>query len=43
MSDRPSDSASLPAAHRNLSVTARNRARYATMALFFIAGMMYAS
>ncbi|ALP61380.1 MFS transporter [Paraburkholderia caribensis] len=43
MSDRPSDSASLPAAHRNLSASARNRARYATMALFFIAGMMYAS
>ncbi|SEI51664.1 MFS transporter [Paraburkholderia diazotrophica] len=43
MSDRPSDSASLPAAHRNLPVGARNRARYATMALFFIAGMMYAS
>jgi len=43
VSDRPSDSASLPAAHRNLSASARNRARYATMALFFIAGMMYAS
>jgi fucose permease len=43
VSDRPSDFASLPAAHRNLSVAARNRARNATMALFFIAGMMYAS
>ncbi|RKT25790.1 fucose permease [Paraburkholderia sp. RAU2J] len=33
----------LPAAHRDLSDTARQRARYATMAVFFIAGMMYAS
>ena len=33
----------LPAAHRDLPVTARQRARVATMALFFIAGMMYAS
>ncbi|MEX3897368.1 MFS transporter [Paraburkholderia sp. BR10954] len=38
-----SEFAVLPAAHRNLSVTARQRARIATMALFFIAGMMYAS
>ncbi|MFP3624592.1 hypothetical protein SB771_35550, partial [Burkholderia sp. SIMBA_051] len=30
VSDRPSESASLPAAHRNLSASARNRARYAT-------------
>ncbi|MGH8777472.1 MFS transporter [Paraburkholderia sp.] len=43
MSDRSSDLAALPAAHRNLPVAARNRARTATMALFFIAGMVYAS
>ena len=43
MSDRSSDFATPPAAHRNLPVAARQRARYATMALFFIAGMMYAS
>jgi fucose permease len=41
VSDRPPDAAILPAAHRDLPVAARNRARYATMALFFIAGMMY--
>jgi len=41
VSDRPPDIAMLPAAHRDLPVAARNRARYATMALFFIAGMMY--
>ncbi len=33
----------LPAAHRDLSSGDRRRARLATMALFFIAGMMYAS
>src|SRR5258706_312108 len=43
VSDRSSDFATPPAAHRNLPVAARQRARYATMALFFIAGMMYAS
>ncbi|WGS50092.1 MFS transporter [Paraburkholderia sp. D15] len=43
MSDHSPDLAALPAAHRALSITARQRARYATMALFFIAGMMYAS
>jgi len=42
--DQPaSEFAVLPAAHRDLPVTARQRARVATMALFFIAGMMYAS
>jgi fucose permease len=41
--DHPSDIAALPAAHRDLSDTARQRARFATMAVFFIAGMMYAS
>ncbi|MFX1735642.1 MFS transporter [Paraburkholderia sp. A1RI_3L] len=43
MSDQSPDFAALPAAHRNLPAAARNRARIATMALFFIAGMMYAS
>ena len=43
MSDRPSDFPALPAAHHALPAAARNRARNATMALFFIAGMMYAS
>ncbi len=43
MPDRPPDAAVLPAAHRKLPAAARNRARYATMAVFFIAGMMYAS
>jgi fucose permease len=43
VSDRPSEFATLPAAHASLPVAARRRARYATMALFFIAGMMYAS
>ncbi|MFP3272823.1 MAG: MFS transporter, partial [Paraburkholderia sp.] len=43
MSDRPSDFTALPAAHRNLPATSLKRARFATMALFFIAGMMYAS
>jgi fucose permease len=38
-----SEFAVLPAAHRDLSDTARQRARFATMAVFFIAGMMYAS
>jgi fucose permease len=31
------------AAHRRLPVATRERARYATMAVFFIAGMLYAS
>ncbi|MDR5749282.1 MULTISPECIES: MFS transporter [unclassified Caballeronia] len=31
------------AAHRKLPLAARERARYATMAVFFIAGMLYAS
>jgi fucose permease len=43
VSDRSSEFAALPAAHRDLSGTARQRARIATMAVFFIAGMMYAS
>ncbi|CAB3696215.1 Inner membrane protein YbjJ [Paraburkholderia phenoliruptrix] len=43
MSDRSTDFAAIPAAHRNLSDTARQRARVATMALFFIAGMVYGS
>src|ERR1700761_1250800 len=43
VSDRSSEFAALPAAHRDLSDTARQRARIATMAGFFIAGMMYAS
>jgi fucose permease len=33
----------LPAAHRNLPMSARQRARLATMALFFIAGMLFGS
>jgi fucose permease len=37
------ETSALPAAHRNLSMSARRRARLATMALFFIAGMVYAS
>lgn len=36
-------SSQAPAPHRNLAPAARQRARYATMALFFIAGMAYAS
>nr|WP_245964867.1 MFS transporter [Trinickia dinghuensis] len=36
-------SSHVPAAHRNLAPAARERARYATMALFFIAGMAYAT
>ena len=43
MSDQSSSFAPAPAAHRDLPFAARQRARYATMALFFIAGMMYAS
>ncbi|WP_133649870.1 MFS transporter [Paraburkholderia flava] len=43
MSEHSPDLAALPAAHRSLPVATRNRARTATMALFFIAGMMYAS
>ena len=41
--NQTSEFAVLPAAHRDLSDTARQRARFATMAVFFIAGMMYAS
>jgi fucose permease len=36
-------SSSIPAAHGKLAPAARERARYATMALFFIAGMAYAT
>ncbi|HTR06548.1 MAG TPA: MFS transporter, partial [Paraburkholderia sp.] len=47
MSDRPTDPtlavASPAAHHRALPSATRQRARIATMALFFIAGMMYAS
>ncbi|MDE1181471.1 MFS transporter [Paraburkholderia sp.] len=43
MSDRSSNFATPNTAHRTLPVAARNRARLATMALFFIAGVMYAS
>jgi fucose permease len=43
VSDRPSDYSALPAAHRDLPAASLKRARLATMALFFIAGMMYAS
>ncbi|QCP47845.1 MFS transporter [Trinickia violacea] len=43
MSDHSPELAPLPAVHRNLPAAARNRARNATMALFFIAGMVYAS
>jgi fucose permease len=39
----PEFTAALPAAHHNLPAAARNRARHATMAIFFIAGAMYAS
>jgi fucose permease len=38
-----SQSSTVPDAHRHLAPAARQRARYATMALFFIAGMAYAS
>ncbi|KVD16229.1 MFS transporter [Burkholderia ubonensis] len=43
MSESSSDLAAAPAAHRALSLPVRQRARTATMALFFVAGMMYAS
>ncbi|MGS1018575.1 MFS transporter [Burkholderia glumae] len=43
MSDPSSRLPPQPAAHRALSPAARHRARAATMALFFVAGMMYAS
>lgn len=33
----------MQALHRSLPAAARKRARYSTMAVFFIAGMMYAS
>ncbi|NIF45708.1 MFS transporter [Burkholderia sp. Tr-862] len=38
-----SDFAAPPDAHRTLALPVRQRARTATMALFFVAGMMYAS
>jgi fucose permease len=37
------ETSALPAAHRDLPMPARRRARLATMAIFFIAGMLYAS
>ncbi len=43
VSDRSPDFAAIPAAHRDLSYTVRQRARIATMAVFFIAGMVYGS
>jgi fucose permease len=43
VSDRSSDFSALPAAHRDLPAASLRRARIATMAVFFIAGMMYAS
>lgn len=43
MSPSSSDLAAAPDAHRMLSLPVRQRARTATMALFFVAGMMYAS
>ncbi|MEK6423637.1 MAG: MFS transporter [Burkholderia gladioli] len=43
MSDHSSRLPPLPAAHRDLTDSARRRARSATMALFFVAGMMYGS
>jgi peptidoglycan/LPS O-acetylase OafA/YrhL len=43
LSDRSSDLSALPAAHRELPSASLQRARFASMALFFIAGMMYAS
>ncbi|AOI40944.1 MFS transporter [Burkholderia oklahomensis] len=43
MSDQSPDLASPASIHRRLPASARQRARAATMALFFVAGMMYAS
>ncbi|WP_122657449.1 MFS transporter [Burkholderia pseudomallei] len=43
MSDQSPDLASPASAHRRLPASARHRAWAATMALFFVAGMMYAS
>jgi fucose permease len=43
VSDSSPDFSALPAAHRDLPPASLRRARFATMALFFIAGMMYAS
>ncbi len=43
VSQSSSDLAAAPDAHRMLSLPVRQRARTATMALFFVAGMMYAS
>ncbi len=37
------ETSALPAAHRDLPMSTRRRAKLATMALFFIAGMVYAS
>jgi fucose permease len=39
----PKETKSASALHRSLPAATRQRARYATMAIFFIAGMMYAS
>ncbi|AOJ46722.1 MFS transporter [Burkholderia thailandensis] len=43
MSDQSPDLASPASVHRRLPASTRQRARAATMALFFVAGMMYAS
>jgi fucose permease len=43
VSDTSSPDLAAPPAHRDLSLPTRQRARIATMALFFVAGMMYAS
>ncbi|HTH73526.1 MAG TPA: MFS transporter [Trinickia sp.] len=43
MTQTTSSQSPIPAAHGNLAPAARERARFATMALFFIAGMAYAS
>ncbi|AOK28420.1 MULTISPECIES: MFS transporter [Burkholderia] len=43
MSDQSPDLASSCAIHRGLPASTRQRARAATMALFFVAGMMYAT
>ncbi|MGN6316388.1 MFS transporter [Trinickia sp.] len=43
MTQTTSSPSPIPTAHGNLAPAARERARFATMALFFIAGMAYAS
>jgi hypothetical protein len=40
VSDRSSDFSTLPDAHRNLAPASLRRARLATKAVFFVAGMM---